>query len=84
MAKKTYITPAWESDPGDVVIIIAASQGTMGDDSQFTWDPLIDPDDIDMFWASYDETDLAYIDTDGNLYISKAEFDAWYAATQPW
>lgn len=86
MAKKAYYSPRIlpvepTDDPG---IILPPSQGTSGDDSQFTWDPTIDPNDIDMFWASYDDTDLAGIDTNGDLYISYDEFMAWYNAEQPW
>lgn len=86
MSKKRYRSPfLMDLEPGDDPgISFGGSQGTSGNDSQFTWDPAIDPDDIDMFWLSYDETDLEGIDTDDDLFISKAEFDAWYNAEQPW
>ena len=61
-----------------LTIGFGGSQGTSGDDPQFSWDPEIDPNDIAMFWNSYDETDLAEIDKDHNMYISKAEFDTWF------
>lgn len=84
MAKKKYSTPLWVDDQGDVVIEFGGSQGTIGEDSQFTWDPAIDPNDINMFWLSYDETDLAFIDGNDDLYISKDEFDTWYNTEKPW
>ena len=86
MAKRRYTSPILNLDPGTdpIIIPIGGSQGTSGDDPQFTWDPQISQDDIDLFWATYDETDLAAIDTDHDLYISKDEFDAWYNAVQPW
>ena len=85
MAKKKYTTVWMDLNPsGEDIIPIDPSQGTSGDDPQFTWDPNIDPDDIEMFWASYDETDLAGIDSNGDLYISYDEFMAWYNAEQPW
>lgn len=89
LAKRVYKAPALMSgnglvDEGDVVIVHGPSQGTTGEDPIYTWDPAIDPNDIDMFWLSYDDTDLAGMDSDGNLFISKAEFDAWYNAEQPW
>lgn len=86
MAKRRYQSPILMIlEPGDDPIIdFGGSQGTSGEDSVFTWDPGIDPYDYNMFWLSYDETDLAAIDTDGDLFISKAEFDAWYDAEQPW
>ncbi len=83
MAKKAYSGPIFfgltpEDDPG---VVLPPSQGTSGEDSQFTWDPEIHSDDITMFWQSgHDEIDLAEMDTDHNLYISKAEFDAWFAS----
>lgn len=88
MAKKRYMSPIILSgltpEDDDPIIVIGNSQGTSGNDPQFTWDPKIDPDYIDMFWLSYDETDLASIDTDGDLYISYDEFMAWYDEEQPW
>ena len=86
MAKKEY-TKAWMglTPEDDDPIPLPPSQGTSGDDSQFTWDPAIDQNDIDMFWISgHDETDLAYIDTDDDLFISSEEFMAWYESEQPW
>lgn len=87
LSKKKYTSPILMSGltPGDDPIIdFGGSQGTSGEDSQFTWDPSIDQADIDMFWLSYDETDLAGIDIDNDLFISKDEFDAWYSSEQPW
>lgn len=86
MAKKRYISPVLMSltPDDDPTIVFGGSQGTSGDDSQFSWDKEIDSNDIEMFWNSYDETELAAIDTDGNLYISKDEFTAWYNANEPW
>ena len=80
MAKKRYISPVLMSltPDDDPTIGFGGSQGTVGYDTQFSWDPEIDPDDIEMFWNSHDETDLAAMDTDGNKYISKAEFDTWF------
>ena len=50
MARKTYSSPKFfELTPGqDPGIILPGSQGTSGDDPQYTWDPNIDPDDIEM------------------------------------
>ena len=87
MAKRVYyrptILPVEESD--DPTIVIGGSQGTSGDDSQFTWDPTIDKDDIDLFWLSFDETELAS-DIDVNpkdQYISYAEFYSWWNEHRP-
>lgn len=86
LAKRRYNSPFLMGlDPGgDDIIDFGGSQGTSGEDPVFIWDSGIDPYDIDMFWLSYDETDLAGIDTNGDLFISKDEFDAWYDAEQPW
>ena len=49
MAKKKYTTVWMDLDPsGEDIIPLDPSQGTSGDDPQFTWDPNIDPDDIEM------------------------------------
>lgn len=87
MAKKLYESPILGLGLGedeDPNINFGVSQGTSGEDPRFNWDPEIDPNDIDMFWNTYDETDLEIIDTDDDFFISKAEFDAWYASEQPW
>ena len=85
MAKK-YFSPAILSlvDGGDEQIDFGASQGTSGDESQFEWDPAISAADVDLFWASYDETDLAGMDTNGDLYISYDEFEAWLESIGGW
>ena len=85
MAKKLYKGPKiWGlDDGGDIVIPIGPSQGTSGEDSQFTWDPRIDENDINMFWASYDETDLAEIAGE-DLYVSYDEFYAWLDSIGGW
>ncbi len=86
MAKKTYNSPFFFTlNPGeDPGIILRPSQGTSGEDSQFRFDPAIDPDEIDLFWGNYDETDLAAMDENEDLYISAAEWNAWKASEQPW
>ena len=86
MAKKKYLSPVLlDLTPGDdPVIPVGTSQGTSGDDPVYSWDPEIDDNDIDMFWLSYDETDLPGIDTDGDLVISKDEFDAWLDSIGGW
>lgn len=85
MAKK-YFSPAILNldGGGDEEIEFGASQGTSGEDSQFIWDPAISAADIDLFWASYDETDLAGMDTNGDLYISLEEFEAWLDSIGGW
>lgn len=89
MAKKKYMKPLLLdggfdplTDSGDPVIIIGASQGSEGHDSQFTWGEGIDADDIELFEELFgrDETILTEIDTDKNLLISQEEFYAWWDA----
>lgn len=84
--KRKYNSPLLMTlTPGDDPIIpLGPSQGTSGDEPQYSWDPAIDPDYIDLFWANFDETDLAWMDTDGDYYISSDEFNAWYEENQPW
>jgi len=80
MAKKLYKSPfiVFELSPDDdPTIIMAGSQQTSGEDSRYTWDPLIDPNDIEMFWNNCDETDLEAMDN-GDFYITKVEFDKWF------
>ena len=86
MAKKAYSGPIFfgltpEDDPG---IVLPPSQGTSGEDPQFTWDPAIDPVDVSMFWVNHDETDLAAMDTNHDLYISADEFNAWLQNIGGW
>ena len=85
MPKKRYKSPSLMSlDPLDPTVVpVPRSQGTSGDDSQFTWDPTIDPNDIDMFWASYDETDLEEIAGE-DLYVSYDEFYSWLDSIGGW
>ena len=89
MAKKKYMKPLLLdggfdplTDSGDPVIIIGASQGSEGHDSQFTWGEGIDADDIELFEELFgrDETILTEIDTDKNFLISREEFYAWWDA----
>lgn len=86
MAKNKYIRPIlMDITPvEDPTIEFGGSQGTSGEDSMFTWDSAIDPDDIDMFWLSYDETDLVGIDVNGDLYISATEFYDWLDSIGGW
>lgn len=86
MSKRRYASPMLMTvTPGpDPDVHFGGSQGTTGEDPIYTWDPAIDPNNIDMFWASYDDTDLFGIDTNGDQYISKEEFDAWYSTERPW
>ena len=86
MAKLMYRSPVLRelTPTADPDIPISYSQGTSGDTDQFTWDPRIDENDIEMFWLSYDDTDLAGIDTNDDLYISYEEFMAWYNSVHPW
>lgn len=84
MAKKTYVT-AWMDldDEGDVVIEFGASQGTSGTENVFTFDGI--PSDIlDLIELNCDDIDLAEMDTNHNLIITMAEFQAWYEANHPW
>ena len=91
MAKKVYYRPRiyMEGEGGlnpgdDPGVVLPPSQGTSGDDPQFTWDPSIDSDDIDMFWLSFDETELATdIDTNHDLYITYDEFYNWWNTHRP-
>lgn len=85
MSKKGYKKPALLSlDPtGPIVIDYGNSQGSHGE-ILYTWDPDIPEEDQDMFWASFDDSDLQEIDTDGNLFISAEEFTAWYNTYHPW
>lgn len=84
MAKKKYMKPLLLDggfDPltesGDPVIIIGASQGSEGHDSQFTWGEGITEADKEWFWELFDETYFEDIDADGNLIITQDEFNAW-------
>lgn len=87
MARKKYMKPLLLdggfdplTDSGDPVIIIGASQGSEGHDSQFTWGEGINADDIELFEELFgrDETILTEIDTDKNFLISQEEFYAWW------
>ena len=86
MTKKTYSGPKiYEVDPtADPGIVLPPSQGTSGEDPQFTWDPAIDPADVTMFWANHDEIDLAAMDTNHDLYISADEFNTWLQSIGGW
>ena len=85
MAKLLYRSPILRDlEPHETEIPLPPSQGTSGDDPVYKGDPTIDAADVTMFWASYDETDLPGIDTDHDLYISYAEFYAWYNEEKPW
>lgn len=84
MARKKYMKPLLLdggfdplTDSGDPVIIIGASQGSEGHDSQFTWGEGISEEDIEWFWELFDETYFEEIDTDGDLIISQDEFNGW-------
>lgn len=87
MTKKKYMKPLLLdggfdplTDSGDPVIIIGASQGSEGHDSQFTWGEGINADDIELFEELFgrDEIILTEIDTDKNFLISQEEFYAWW------
>lgn len=85
MAKLMYISPILRdleptSDPN---INFGASQGTSGYDSQWTFDG-IDEATLILIDANCDDTDLAAMDTDRNLVITLAEFQAWYDENEPW
>ena len=86
MGKKIYVSPLMTLTPDDdPTISFGGSQGTIGTDSVFTWDSSIDPADIDLFWANYDDTDLQEIDggENGDKFISYAEFYAWWEDNNP-
>lgn len=86
MAKKKYMRPLLLdggfdplTDSGDPVIIIGASQGSEGHDSQFTWGEGISAEDLELFEELFgnDETILAEMDN-GDLLITAEEFYAWW------
>ena len=79
MAKNKYIRPVLlDITPGeDPTIDFGGSQGASGDIDQFTFDG-IDEDTLDIILANCDDTDLAEMDTDGNLIITLEEYNAWY------
>lgn len=84
MAKKKYTSVWMELEPGDdPVIVIGGSQGTSGYDSPYTFSG-IDQSTLDMIELNCDDFDLKDMDTNGDYVITLAEFDAWYAANQPW
>ena len=88
MARKKYMKPLLLdggfdplTDSGDPVIIIGASQGSEGHDSQFTWGEGISAEDIQSFKDLFgeDELILADIDADGDCLITAEEFYDWWA-----
>ena len=89
MVKKKYSSPVLMfqglTPDDDPTIVNGNSVGTSGEDPRFEWDPSIDERDIEMFWLSYDETDLEEtVDADGDFYISYNEFYAWLANNGGW
>ncbi len=74
--KKNYISPVLMLTGGHD-ISYGNSQGTQSGDSNYSWDPAINEDDIAMFWATFDETDLEDVDSDGDFYITQAELNAF-------
>lgn len=82
--KKSYISPVLMSlNPGEGdVISFGGSQDTMGDISMFDISALdVETQDNIREYCGY--LDLQDMDTSGDLVISQAEFDAWYAEN-PW
>jgi hypothetical protein len=84
MAKRKYKSPfLMDLTPGgDTTIDIGGSQGSSGYDSMFTLN--VSEDVLDLIEANCDDIDLAEMDTNGDYIITQEEFDAWYAANQPW
>ena len=85
MAKKRYISPVLMSltPDDDPTIVFGGSQGTSGEDSMYSFTG-IDDDTMDLINLNCDDTDLAEMDTDGNLEITLEEFYTWYSANEPW
>ena len=85
MAKKNYTIPVlMDLEPGDdPIIVIGGSQGTIGQDDQFTFSG-IDDETLDLIYANCDDIDFAEMDTNGDLVITLAEFQAWFDTHQPW
>lgn len=87
MAKKAYKIPVIimpdGDEPGEVVIVIGGSQGTIGDEDQYSFSG-IDDDTLSLIDANCDDTDFAQMDTDKDLVITLAEFNAWFAEHHPW
>lgn len=81
--KRGYMSPmllglTLGGEGGEGTIVIGGSQGTSGTDSMFKFDG-IDQSTLDMIELNCDDIDLADMDTDHNLTITKAEFDVWFA-----
>lgn len=84
MAKRIYSNPIlFDTDTGlnnggsGTIINIGGSQGTSGYDSMFKFEG-IDQATLDMIELNCDDTDLAEMDTNHNLTITKAEFEVWF------
>lgn len=75
--KKNYISPVLMLTGGHD-ISYGDSQGTHSGDSPYTWQG-ISQEDQDLFWANFDDTDLADVDEDGDYIITQTELDAFFA-----
>ena len=80
MKKRNYQSPVLFElkNGGEGQINIGGSQGTSGYDSMFSSEG-IDQPTLDMIEVNCDDTDLADMDTNSNLIITKEEFDTWFA-----
>lgn len=67
----------------NVDIGFGSSQGTSGYDSQFTFSGIAQ-EVLDLIELNCDDTDLAAMDTNGNLEITMEEFQTWYDENEPW
>ncbi len=84
MAKKNYISPTLLLVEGDdPTIVFGNSVGTSGTDSMWSFSD-IDEDTLTMILANCDDTDLAAMDTDGDLTITLTEYESWYEENGWW
>lgn len=71
--KKRYVSPVLMLTAGGHDISYGNSQGTYSGDSDYTWE--VSQEDQDIFWVTYDETDLPDVDKDHDHVITQAELD---------
>ena len=86
MAKNRYIRPVLMDDitPEEPTTIdFGGSQGSSGDINQFIFQG-IEEAIVDIILANCDYTDLAEMDTDGDLIITLDEYNAWYPEHAWW
>ncbi|MCR5450709.1 MAG: hypothetical protein K6F23_15090 [Solobacterium sp.] len=87
MGKKKYRSPIILTlEPGeDPNISFGGSQGTSGNDSQWTFSfSGISDYDLDMIELNCDDLDLQDMDANGDYVITDSEFQGWLAARGGW